>query len=618
MRYIFDVETDGLKATRLHCLSYCTEDGKKRDTLYDTKVIKEWLQQEDLVLIGHNIVKYDIPTLERLFDIKINAKLVDTLAISYYLEPERIKHGLESYGEEMGVKKPVVTDWESLTKEEYGWRCSQDVVINEKVWSKQASYLWKLYDKDREKLDNFLSYLTFKMDCLREQEEVGLKIDKQHIITTLDMLEKDKEERVAILTQAMPLIPNKTIRTAPKTMYKMDGTLSSRGNDWVELLKEKDLPAHTPEVEVITGYEVGNPNSHSQLKAWLYSLGWVPEHIKHVRDKKKNTVKKIPQIGSKQKDGEVCDSVKKLVDKEPALEQLDGLFIINHRIGIFKAFLDSEQDCKVYASALGLTNTLRMQHSLPVVNLPSVEKKYGKEVRASIIANNGCVLCGSDLSGIEDSTKRHYIWKYDPAYVEEMSTEGFDSHLDIAMLAGMLTQAQITAHKEGKENHKSVRQKAKVVNFSATYKIGAEALSRNSGLTLKEAKRVLKVYWERNKAILLIEKDLMVKEVYGQKWQQNPVNGWWYSLRAEKDRFSTLNQGTAVYVFDVWVMYMRQLGLRVAMQYHDEVLFNVKVGSEDKVKSMIDEAILLTNNRLQLNVKIGCSMDFGSNYSETH
>ena len=618
MRYIFDIETDGLKATRLHCLSYSTEDGSKKETLYDEQIIKELLQQDDLTLIGHNIVKYDIPTLERLLYIKINAKLIDTLAISYYLEPERIKHGLESYGEEFGVKKPVITDWESLTKEDYGWRCSQDVEINLKLWVKQINYLWKLYEEDREKLNQFLDYLTFKMDCLREQEEVGLRVDKEHITTTLAMLEKDKEERVAILTEAMPLIPNKVVRTAPKVMVKMDGTLSSRGSDWVELLKERDLPAHTPEVEVITGYEKGNPNSHSQLKDWLYTLGWVPEHIKHVRDKKKNTVKKIPQIGSKLKDGEVCESIKKLVEKEPALEQLDGLFIINHRIGIFKAFLDSERDGKVYASAMGLTNTLRMQHSLPVVNLPSVEKKYGKEIRASIIANKGCILCGSDLSGIEDNTKRHYIWKYDPAYVEEMSTEGFDPHLDIAMLAGMLTKEQVDNHKAGKENHKPVRQKAKVVNFSATYKIGAEALSRNSGLTLKEAKRVLKVYWERNKAILLIEKDLVVKEVHGQKWQQNPVNGWWYSLRAEKDRFSTLNQGTAVYVFDVWVMYMRQLGLRVAMQYHDEVLLNLKEGTEERVRDIINEAILLTNNRLQLNVKIGCSVDFGSNYSETH
>ena len=47
MRYIFDIETDGLKATRLHCLSYSTEDGSKKETLYDEQIIKELLQQDD-------------------------------------------------------------------------------------------------------------------------------------------------------------------------------------------------------------------------------------------------------------------------------------------------------------------------------------------------------------------------------------------------------------------------------------------------------------------------------------------------------------------------------------------------------------------------------------------
>lgn len=175
-----------------------------------------------------------------------------------------------------------------------------------------------------------------------------------------------------------------------------------------------------------------------------------------------------------------------------------------------------------------------------------------------------------------------------------------------------------TEQKELVKKMKAIRQKAKVVNFSATYKVGAETLARNSGLPLKEAKRVLRVYWERNKAILQVENDLAVKELAGSKWLQNPVSGFWYSLRAEKDKFSTLNQGTAVYVFDVWVMFMRAQGIRIAMQYHDEVLFNVRKQHEERTKEMIKEAIRLTNNRLQLNVQVGCSVEFGPNYAECH
>jgi hypothetical protein len=162
------------------------------------------------------------------------------------------------------------------------------------------------------------------------------------------------------------------------------------------------------------------------------------------------------------------------------------------------------------------------------------------------------------------------------------------------------------------------RKNSKIVNFSATYKIGAEALARNSGFTMKEAKKLLEVYWKRNHAILKVEQALDVKIVNGQRWLKNPLSGYWYSLRNEKDRFSTLNQGTAVYVFDVWVMFLRNLGVRIALQYHDEILFNVKLGIEKEVEGLISKAMQQVNDRLKLNVKVGCSVQFGQNYAAVH
>lgn len=619
MRYVFDIETDGINATLIHCLSYSYENGENKNTLYQEGEIASFLASLDVsdTLVGHNIIRYDIPVLEKLLKTKIVCRRIDTLAISWYLEPERKTHGLEGYGEEFGIKKPEIADWTNLTKEEYGWRCSEDVRINTTLWQRQAKHLWKLYEQDKDKLDNFLDYLTFKMSCIQEQESLGLRLDKELCTSTLEVWEKEKEQKIVELTAAMPKVPIKTTRIAPKVFYKENGELSKRAEEWLKLLEEKGLAKHIQEVEVIKSYEDGNPNSHDQLKKWLYSLGWVPEHIKYVRDKKTNSVKKIPQIASKEGGGEICNSIKKLIPKEPALAVLDGLSVLSHRISILKAFLEDEVDGRIYASASGLTNTLRLQHAT-IVNLPSVEKKYGKEVRGCLIADEGCVLCGSDLSNIEDRTKRHYIFKFDPKYVEEQSAPDYDAHLDIAMLAGYLTQQEVDDHKSGVKKQNAVRQKAKITNFSATYKIGADALSRNSGLPLSEAKKLLKIYWKRNWAILEVEKERTVKEVYGQKWLLNPVSGFWYSLRAEKDRFSTLNQGTAVYVFDVWLMYMRQLGLKIALQYHDEVLFNVRKDRQDYVQNIINQAITLTNNRLKLNVEVGCSVQYGNSYAECH
>ena len=64
----------------------------------------------------------------------------------------------------------------------------------------------------------------------------------------------------------------------------------------------------------------------------------------------------------------------------------------------------------------------------------------GAEIRGCLIAPEGYTLCGADMTSLEDTTKRHYMKPYDPAYVEEMSKEGFDPHLDLAKHAGAVTQ----------------------------------------------------------------------------------------------------------------------------------------------------------------------------------
>lgn len=617
MTYVFDIECDALHATRMHCFSRCLEDGSDMVTYRTLEEVVEFLSQKDLTLVGHNIIRYDIPTIERLTGKKVKARLIDTLPISWYLETNRAKHGLESYGEDFGIPKPKIDDWENLTFEEYKHRCEEDVKINTILWKKQRMLLNQLYDGDDVTFVAFVAYLSFKMDCVREQEQVGVALDKELCQTTLTTLEQEKALKMEELKAAMPKVPITAKRKVPKVLYKADGALSARGKEWFALLEEMKLPIETEEVEVIREYEEPNPNSTDQLKKWLYGLGWVPEHLKYVRDKEKGTVRQIPQIASKQGGGEICDSVKRLIEKEPSLKVLEGLSVLSHRIALFKGFLENEKDGRLYATCSGLTNTLRLQHSV-IVNLPGVDRKYGKEIRGCLKADENSVMCGSDLSGIEDNTKRHYIYKFDPKYVEEMNKPDYDPHLEIAMLAGFLTPDQVQAHKDGKENHKAVRQKGKMVNFSATYKVGAETLSRNSGMSLEESKKLLRIYWERNNAILKVEQELLVKTIQGNRWLKNPISGFWYSLRSEKDRFSTLNQGSAVFVFDVWIMHMRSLGIRICLQMHDEVLFNLKSSLEDDVRRKIEQAMEMTNNQLKLNVKIGCSVQFGHSYSDCH
>ncbi len=106
--------------------------------------MREWLLSQK-VLIGHNIANWDIPQLERVLNIKITAKLIDTLYLSWYLYPLRQLHGLEWWGQEFGVEKPVVKDWHNLSVAEYTHRCQEDVRINKLLWEKQKAYLNAIY-----------------------------------------------------------------------------------------------------------------------------------------------------------------------------------------------------------------------------------------------------------------------------------------------------------------------------------------------------------------------------------------------------------------------------------------------------------------------------------------
>ena len=58
------------------------------------------------------------------------------------------------------------------------------------------------------------------------------------------------------------------------------------------------------------------------------------------------------------------------------------------------------------------------------------------------------ILCGSDMSALEDTTKQHYMYYFDPDYVNEMRVKGFDPHLDISMLAEMMTKEEADLYKE--------------------------------------------------------------------------------------------------------------------------------------------------------------------------
>jgi len=614
MTTVYDIETDGLLdvLTKIHVLSY-SDDGKTVHHTHDYDEMREFFATRK-TLVGHNHIRFDIPAVEKVLGIKVEARLIDTLALSWYLHHDRLKHGLEGYGNQYGVPKPEIKDWNSLTPEEYAHRCDEDVKINLRLWRDLNIKLKQLYSVSEEK-DRLIDYLSFKLDCAKEQEALQWKLDVPKAQAAYDEISRLKEEKVEQLSDAMPKRTLTRMAIRPKVMHKKDGELSSHGEKWIALCKDNKQSETSIQFVVKTGEERGNPNSNDQVKDWLYSLGWKPRTYKFLRDKVTGDERKIEQV---RKNSELCQSVRNLSEIDPAVDLLDGLTVLTHRAGILKSFLECNNEGWLQAGIAGLTNTFRFKHYRPLVNLPSVDKPYGDVIRGCLTCPEGYVLAGADMTSLEDTTKRHYMKPLDPDYVEEMTRDGFDPHLDLALHAGVINQDDIDKHNSGERSLKALRKNYKVVNYSATYGVGAPKLSRETGMSKKEAKTLLEAFWSRNWAIEKVAKDLQTRELFNSTWLKNPVSGFWYSLRSDKDRFSTLNQGTGVFCFDTWVSLCRSKGIKSIGQFHDEVIALVKKGEEGAVEKIMHDAAIKLNERVQLNVPLGTDVQFGNTYADIH
>jgi hypothetical protein len=654
---VFDIEGDGLTPSKIHCLSAAIySQGKWRlKSTTDYGKMRDFLLSAD-VLVGHNIYRWDIPVLERLLGIEIKSKIIDTLAISWYLYPDKNTHGLAGWGEHFGVPKPIIKqdEWKGAlpneTQEEFlakmTNRCEEDVKINCKLWDKQLNNLFTLYGSE-EKSWELIDYLMFKMETAASAEKGKWKLDVGRCRRSLSELEILRDDKEDILRENMPKDKVYKKMGLPSKPYKQNGERSAMGVKWFDLLEREGLlEDHEETVRYEDGFKEPNPKSHPQVKSWLFDLGWKPTSFTYSKTPEGDE-KKVPQIRVEVKGEKVlCDSIKKLVEKEPSLEALDGITVLNHRISILEGFLKNMDDSGyITASIAGFTNTLRFRHKI-LVNLPAANKPYGDIIRGVLIAPEGEELCGSDMSSLEDRTKQHYMWKHDPDYVREMQVEDFDPHLALAEFAGALTPKQVQEHKDkgkykklmekayesgagedydkykrlyqSKEYYSEARHLYKTANYSCTYGAGGAKLALTLDISKAEGNSIVKAYRSKNWAINAIADDCTTKKALGISWLWNPVSKFWYSLRSEKDRFSTLNQGTGVYCFDMWIKEFYSRRPQITGQMHDEVILTLKEGHREGCEVLLRNAMIRVNKKLNLNRELDIDVQFGKNYAEIH
>ena len=176
---MFDLETNGLlhDATRIHCIALHWGDDNRTESFNDEKYTSNpkelpmarnhsittalsWLETAD-VLVGHNIIGFDIPIIKRLYPyFNPSAVIVDTLLLSRLYHPNLLdidkghnwthmplqlygSHSLEAYGYRLNEYKgnfAKTTDWKEWSQEMQDY-CIQDVVVTNKLWKHFHPYL---------------------------------------------------------------------------------------------------------------------------------------------------------------------------------------------------------------------------------------------------------------------------------------------------------------------------------------------------------------------------------------------------------------------------------------------------------------------------------------------
>ena len=644
--FVVDIEAKGLlnrlkSKEDLHVMSV----GWKVDGKWN---IKSTNREEDIAkvfenpnntVVGHFFLGYDLPALKKMFpNINFKAKIIDSLALSHYLFNDRLKHGLEDYGVEFGYEKVKISEeeWENLTYEKAVERCSRDVQINCILWDKQLTLLRELYETDDE-IHSPIARCNFKMELLHIQENNKIKLDVELCKKNLAFLEDIIAEKEKELNSILPKIKNIALRKKPKSLYKANGQLSVAGEKWMTLVKGCNLPEdYDGDINEVVSESEPNCQSTKQMKDYLFSKNWSPKLFKDGANGK------VPQLRDDNK--ELCSSIKELIKTVPELEALDGLSVAQHRAGYLKAFLDTmDEEGFVKASWSGMAKTFRVKHNKPIVNLPSNNSQYGDLVRSCLIAPEGMLFVNADLSSLEDKTKQCCIYPYDPKYVETLNTPGYDAHIRIAELGNFMSEDEIKFFKWYKSKDKNiedlpetfkvyneqelseqfirlskVRHTCKTTNYSATYSASAKKIAETAGVPLKVGQALHKTYWELNWSVKKFTEDLKVKTVDGRNWIYNPFTKLWLLLTADHIKFSACNQNFGACVFDTFLWFLIQAGIKPIMNIHDELSFYVPIGYEDWARKIIKESMDKVNAIFNQPIKFESEPEFAKSYGSVH
>ena len=251
-------------------------------------------------------------------------------------------------------------------------------------------------------------------------------------------------------------------------------------------------------------------------------------------------------------------------------------------------------------------------------NIP-VRTEQGSRLRGFFVAKPGCILLDADYSQIELRILAHISGD---AAMQEIFRTGGDIHRSTAARIYGMPPEMITPR---------LRSSAKAVNFGIVYGIGAYSLSRDIGVTVKEAEAFIQSYLDSFPGVRQYMDDTIafgkehgyVATLFGRRRALPELTSSNFNVRAlgERMAMNTPIQGTAADVIKlamvrVWQR-LRDEGLtaRLILQVHDELIVEAPLEEADKAAQILGEEM---EHAVNFAVPLTADVTRGHTWLEAH
>jgi len=267
-----------------------------------------------------------------------------------------------------------------------------------------------------------------------------------------------------------------------------------------------------------------------------------------------------------------------------------------------------------------VTATGRLSSSDPNLQNIPVRNDEGRRIRQAFIAPKGYRIVAADYSQIELRIMAHL--SQDKGLLTAFASEQ-DIHRATASEVFGVALDKVSGEQ---------RRSAKAINFGLIYGMSAFGLSRQLNIGAGEAKKYMDLYFERYPGVLQYMES--TRELAAEKGYVSTLDGRRLYLpdikasnamrrkAAERAAINAPMQGTAADIIkramiavDEWLKPQTSGDVKMIMQVHDELVFEVQSGAVDVASAKIRE---LMEGSMKLDVPLRVDIGVGDNWDEAH